>query len=875
MYMKKIFLVILATVGMTLVAHAQQKHYEYEVGEGKTLRLTPLADNAVRVQLSAGEGRNLPEWTYVNTQNVKSKKYEVKDKTQTSKDRIVLPGLTAEVDRTNAAIVFYDKDGNAVLKENAMQLLASKVQDEPTWIAQAEFDAPQSERLYGLGQFQDGRLNVRGLMRRLTQVNTQIAMPMVLSSRGYALLWNNYGMTDFNLTADLSNAKDGAVQKIAMVRASEGAEHEVDATGTEGNRRERRRDGHFACTVDVEAEGDYAVLLDVGQTMARRHHLVVDGKVVIDVQNVWLPPTTSTMLHLSAGSHTLEADLTSADNPVISMKRVGETTVFSSPVSDGVDFTVFVGDADATLGSYRALTGQSPMLPMWAMGYIHCRERFHSSDEILSTVNTFRQKQYPLDVVVQDWQWWGHHGWNAMEFDEKNYPDPRLLVDSLHALNTRLMLSVWSKIDPNSPVGKQMNNDGYYIKGTSWIDFFNPKAAESYWDNFEQRLLRPYGIDCWWQDATEPENDDLLGRKIANGTVPGEVYRNTYPLLVSKTVYEGSRKAAPDHRTMILTRSGCPGIQRYGSVLWSGDVGHDWQTLRYQLAAGLGLMAAGHPWWTYDAGGFFRPGGQYTSPEYHERFLRWLELGTFLPLMRVHGYMTDTEFWRFGPEVERVAHEQLELRYSLMPYIYTCNYQVSQGGTMMRPLVMDFAKDARALDVEDEFMFGASLLVAPVFEPNVKERSVYLPGTKGGWYDFYTRKPIKVADYAAPVTLDRIPVFAKAGSVIPMAYPCQSTVEMAKDKFRICVFSGADGTASLYEDEGTNYNYEKGESVLIPLDWDDAHGVLTIGAQKGSYTGAPSTREIEVEFVSPEGVKTFAKVNYTGKKTKVSVKSAK
>ena len=292
----------------------------------------------------------------------------------------------------------------------------------------------------------------------------------------------------------------------------------------------------------------------------------------------------------------MTAELSKGDVPTLYYNKVKDETVFRSPLATAVDYTVMVGTPDEVIASYRELTGPSPLMPQWALGYIHCRERFHSSDEILTTAKRFRDEHLPADIMVQDWQYWGKYGWNAMRFDEQFYPDPKALTDQLHQMGMRLMVSVWSKIDKQSEVGKQMEADRYYIPGTDWIDFFNPDAAAAYWKNFSQRLV-PLGIDAWWQDATEPENDDLAGRRVNNGKWSGEEVRNIYPLMVNKTVYEGLRKDVPGQRPMILTRCAFPGIQRYGSAMWSGDVGNDWETLRRQIVAGLGMQAAGIPWW--------------------------------------------------------------------------------------------------------------------------------------------------------------------------------------------------------------------------------------------------------------------------------------
>ena len=343
--------------------------------------------------------------------------------------------------------------------------------------------------------------------------------------------------------------------------------------------------------------------------------------------------------------------------------------------------------------------------------------------------------------------------------------DLEALTDSLHRMDIRLMLSVWSKIDKNSEVGRQMQADGHYIPGTDWIDFFKPEAAAAYWKNFSERLV-PQGIDAWWQDATEPENDDLVGRRVNGGRWAGEQVRNVYPLLVCKTVSEGLHKGilnGDGEPSFILTRCGFPGIQRYGIALWSGDVGNDWETFRRQIVAGLGMQAAGIPWWTYDAGGFFRPGDQYTNQEYIERMLRWIETSVYLPLMRVHGYMSNTEPWNYGAEAKRIISECLRERYRLLPYIERCAKDVAEnGGTLMRPLVFDFTDDKEALLQKYEYMFGPELLICPITESGVATWRVYLPRNAAGWTDTRTNRHYAGGQYVVvPVTLERIPVFKR------------------------------------------------------------------------------------------------------------------
>ena len=793
---------LLAWASLSMAAEKQGSS-TVPFGKGQ-LKLTTLARNAVRIQYTEGAvADTLPEWIYVQTAPTTGEK-----------------AFTVDVNQKKKTVQVKGLDGQTVFMATAHQLSPSTAGGQPTHKARLAWRSADDECLYGLGQFQDGVLNVRGLTRRLTQVNTQIAIPMLISSKGYGVLWNNYGLTDFN----------PCDRKVALTRQAGSSQREtVSVTSTEGGKQEVRENNRFEGTLTIREEGDYALMLDVGQKMARRHHLCIDGETVVDVRNVWLPPTTSTIVHLKKGRHTLTAELTKDDQPEVYYRKVDQQTVFQSPVAQAVDYTVFVGTPDEIIATYRQLTGEAPLMPQWALGYIHCRERFHSQEEILKTANRFREKQLPVDVIVQDWQYWGKYGWNAMRFDEAHYPTPKLMTDSLHRMNMRLMVSVWSKIDRQSEVGRQMAAEGHYIPGTDWIDFFNPASASAYWQNFSRRLL-PEGIDAWWQDATEPENDDLTGRRVWQGRYPGEWFRNVYPLLVNKTVYEGLMKDQPERRPMILTRCGFPGIQRYGSAMWSGDVGNDWQTLRRQIIAGLGMQAAGIPWWTYDAGGFFRPGNQYTDSAYVKRMLRWIETAVYLPLMRVHGYMSNTEPWEYGPQAEGIIAQCLQERYRLMPYIYSQAAAVSfDGATLMRPLVFDFADDAEALRQECEYMFGPSLLVSPITEPDVTEWTTYLPRHAAGWYDFRTGRHYEGGQYVTTKVDDSfIPVFVKGGSILPLCNGKQYAADKDGVSLEMRVYPGADATFTLYEDDGESNAYRHGDCRRTTYRWDEASQRLLI-----------------------------------------------
>ena len=814
-------------------------HAQVQLGfDGGTLKLTPLDERSVRIQFTGGEEVTeglIPEWIYTGQDR------DVHTRVRTAENGTTLMStslMSVEADPAAGTVTVRNAEGECVFRATGHSLEPAPLDGHALYRATLTADSPEGEALFGLGQFQDGYLDVRGLTRRLTQVNTQISIPMYISSMGYGLLWNNYGLVDFNPSE----------HSVALLRQEGVSESEVvDVTSSTGGTKEVRTRNLFEAEIEIEESGRYALLLDVGQKMARRHNLSIDGRNIIDVRNLWLPPTVSAIVELEKGTHRVSAELERSDAPVLGWRRVDGSTVLSSPVAECVDYTVFVGNADEVTASYRQLTGEVPMIPEWALGYIHCRERYHNQAELLENAAEFRRRGIPIDMIVQDWQYWGDLGWNAMDFDRKNYPDPRAMTDSLHSMDMRLMLSVWSKIDRNSTVGSSMASKGFLIPGTDWVDFFNPAASDEYWRNFNSRLL-PYGIDCWWQDATEPENDDLAGRRIDAGKYPGELLRNSYSLLVSKTVYEGLRRDDPSHRQLIFTRCGFPGIQRYGTATWSGDVGHDFKTLAYQLSAGLGMMASGQAWWTYDAGGFFRPRDQYDNPEYIETMLRWIQASVFLPMMRVHGYMSDTEPWRYGEHALEVVTDNIRLRYRLLPYIYSEASRVSfESRTMMRPLVFDFPADTDALSQKTEYMFGDAFLVCPVTEAGVTQAECYLPEWEAGWYELHGgRHHDGGRSVSVAVDDSFIPVFVRAGSIVPTGRDIQHSGEDTGGYLKVLVYPGADASFTLYEDDGTSMDYLDGEQLRIPLEWDDDSRTLTIGRSEGGYDGMPAVRQIDV-----------------------------
>jgi alpha-D-xyloside xylohydrolase len=830
-----------------------------------TLSICPLTDNAVRIKFLKDVDARVPELVF--TSAVRPPGFTISD--LPSRLEVRLKHLFVLLDKQTGTLSFGDGSRKMFLSERAgtRKLLPDSVMGEPCYMAEQGFESPADESLFGLGQFQDGHFNLRGVTRRLTQVNSQIAIPFVYSSKGYGLLWHQYGLTDFNpadnaVTLEKQNQPPGADEKTA------------DVTTTSGTGRLSQNQTLYAGTFEVPEDGEHSVFLDLGD-MGNRHYVAIDGKPCIDETNFWLPPTACALVQLKAGAHQVRLICKSTNSPTLSWKRVTNTTTFRSPNAKLLDYVVFHGpSADSVIATYRNLSGNVPMLPRWAYGFWQCRERYTSGAHLVATVKEFRERKIPMDVIVQDWQYWGKYGWGVMKFDEANYADPSGFIKQLHDLHAHFNISVWENVDKKSEIGKTFDSLHLYLPESPWLDMLNPAARTAHWNALNQNLF-VHGVDSWWMDATEPENDALKGKKTFLGL--GDFYRLTYPLFVSQEVYEGQRKTSSDKRVCILTRSAFLGQHRYGTINWSGDVGGTWDSYRRQIVAGLNYTMTGLPYWTTDIGGFFRPGpSQYTDTSYQELLTRWYQWGAFNPIFRVHGFQTETEPWKYGQKDEENMRMMLDLRYRLLPYIYSEAWQMtSRGSTIMRPLVMDFRGDTSALSHPYEFMFGKAFLVAPITEPNIAEWNVYLPAS-ASWYDFWTGKRFVGAQttrVGAP--LDKIPLMVKAGSIIPMGPFIQYSTERI-DPIEIRVYPGADGEFTLYEDENDNYDYEKGLYSLITFYWHDKQERLTISARKGSYPGKPNTHTFGIVLVRGDkgiGVEVPARldktIRYSGKETVV------
>jgi alpha-D-xyloside xylohydrolase len=678
--------------------------------------------------------------------------------------------LKVTIEKDTGAITFAGASGEQLFRDAKRFMTPEVVNGEKTFRAETVAEMYGThEGFYGLGQHQAGVWNYHGESVDLSQENTNIAVPMLLSSNGYGIFWNNTSRTRFN-------------------------------------------------------------------------------------------------------------------------NRFVHTMYISSEVADTIDYYFICGpEFDKIISSYRELTGTAPLFGRWAYGFWQCKNRYKSQEEILGVAQKYRDLHLPADNIVQDWFWWNRKGEHVFN---KNYPDPKGMVDHLHKNNFHLMISVWPFFEPGSKEYEEMDRRGFFIErtklakppyhaqGMAVYDPSNPEARKYYWDLMDKALFK-IGADAWWLDTTEPETEGqeeniLLDHKLFIGS--GNRYANIFPLMTTRAVYEGQRGVSDQKRVFILSRSAFAGAQRYGVTAWSGDVLSDWLSFKRQIPAGLNFSLSGLPYWTTDIGGFIS-GGNLNDPNFRELFIRWFQFGAFSPIFRVHGTRNpdENELWSYGPEAQKILVHYDNLRYRLLPYIYSLAWKVtSEGYTPMRPLVMDFRQDVNAQNIGDQFMYGPAILVNPVTEPGASSRHLYLPSAK--WYDFWTGASAQGGKFVdVPAPIERMPLYVRAGSIIPLGPEEEYSIQKPADPIELRIYPGEDGDFTLYEDENDSYNYEKGQYATIPIHWNDASRVLTIGERKGSFPGMFANRTFNIVFVGPDhgtGVESLQNpdraVQYSGREVSVS-----
>lgn len=612
-------------------------------------------------------------------------------------------------------------------------------------------------------------------------------------------------------------------------------------------------------------------------------------------------------------------------SPTLFVDNVDSTT-FKSDVGDCVDYYfMYGGNADGVIAKMRELTGQVPMFPLWTFGYWQSKERYKSQDEIVGVVKKYRELGVPLDGIIQDWQYWGDNlHWNALEFLNPEFPKPQKMIDDIHKMNAHIIISTWASFGPQTKEYAIMNKKGMLFDFKTWplssvdiwppdlnrpsgvrvYDVYNPEARKIYWDYMNKGLFS-LGIDGWWLDSSEPDHMNFQPTDFDNKSYLGSFrkVRNAFPLMHVGGIYKNQRSTSSAKRVFILTRSAFAGQQRYGANTWSGDVVSSWDALRNQISAGLNFSLCGIPYWNSDIGGFFLWNFKklLADANYVELYTRWIQFGAFCPQMRSHGTDAPREIYQFGKRGDKIfdaIDKYINLRYSLLPYIYSTSWDVTANqSTMMRALVMDFPKDKKVLDINNQFMFGKSVLVCPVTTPMyskiivdgsdttkvadysvTKKADVYLPnGTD--WYDYWTGEKFPGGQTVSKaVPIDIMPLYVKAGSIIPIGPKVQYATEKKWDNMEIRVYEGADGKFTLYEDENDNYNYEKGAYSTITFTWDNAKKVLTIDDRKGSFKGMLKNHKFNIVLVAKnkgagmEIVEKFDKeITYNGKKVSVNL----
>lgn len=674
--------------------------------------------------------------------------------------------ISISVNKKTGAVVFCDCSGRILLSETGKKGFIPS--DEEDYNGVCEFNIDKSEGIYGLGQYTNQPFNrnrVKSLV--LEQDNTEIALPVFVSTGGYGVLWNQ-------CSAGLVECENGAYR-------------------------------------------------------------------------------------------------------------------FSFEATQQLEYYFAYGpDLNRVVKAFRYITGDAPMPPKWALGLFQSRERYHNSEELLESADKYRKYHIPCDAMVLDWKYWGDFPWGSHEFDSNIFPDPEGMNETLHKNGFHIMISVWPKFRPGSKNYEEMDSNGYLypcglldgkIFDDRYYDSSDENARALYWNQIKEQIFSK-GFDAWWLDGCEPEItaheiNRVQMRTFDTAQGKAKKHLNDYSLWHCRGVYEGQRALTQDKRVFIMARSAFPGQQRYGGTAWSGDIDAKWEVLEQQVGEGLNFSAAGLPYWNTDIGGFWGnilgqkdEDGNLIDTEYRELFVRWFQYGAFCPIFRVHGTRAPKELWRFleyGYEREfEILLYYDKLRYRMLPYIYSTAAAVTfEGASMIRALAMDFPEDSNVYDISGQFMFGPYIMAAPVTRCGAKNMNVYFPQNTD-WYDFETNRIIKGGEYVnEELTLERMPLYVRQGAVLVFGEPVEYSAKQAELPLEIRIYSGADGSFTLYDDEGDGYNYENGAYEKITFYYDDANRTLTIGEREGSYPGMPEVRRMNLKLIGKNGEKSRS-IRYDG-----------
>ena len=940
---------ILGTMGVQAADFVQNGNYltvqlkQHQNYGPSQIRLQVVGDRIIRVQATAEQSFRNKQSLIIVPQNSKAQ-YKVEE--QGDDLIITTAAMRAVLNEATGQITFYDLKDQVLLKEVAQGGKTFKPFTVPDreigvdiakvpeaqkhgWSWRALFDSPDNEAFYGLGQHQSEELNMKGKNEDLFQYNTKVSVPFVISNKNYGILWDSYSYCRWGNPDDYlqlnrafklydKDGKEGQLtgtyvdkngQKIvrgedsiyfeyAMPEASEIC-NQTDKGGIQNLPKGFTLNGSkvvYEGYVEAPTNSFYQFILYYAGYMK----IYIDGKLVVPERwrTAWNPNSYKFETAIPKGKKTPiriewqpDGDVSYCGLRVATPRSEAEKNQLSiwSEMSPDMDYYFIAGkNMDEVISGYRTLTGKAPVYPKWVLGFWQSRERYQSSKDIEENMKKFRDLKIPVDNIVQDWNYWKLDSWGSHEFEAARYPNPQAMLDSVHALHGRFMISVWPKFYDTVKNYKELDAKGWMyhqaIKDDihdwlgfrgSFYDAYDAGARKMFWRQMDENLYTKYkfGIDAWWMDASEPNVRDctpMWYRKALSGpTALGTAteYFNAYSIVNADAIYNGQRSVNPNQRVFLLTRSGFAGEQRYSTATWSGDIATRWEDMRAQMTAGLNYSMAGLPFWGMDQGGFcvenryvaaqqeFDKTGKENADlkEWRELQARWNQFGCFVPLYRAHGQWPLREVWNIAP-ADHPAYKTIvaydKLRYRLMPYLYSMAGMVHlKDYTMMRGLVMDFNGDEKVLDIKDQWMFGSALMACPVGEYQKYSREVYLPKQKG-WYDFYTGAYHTGGQtIVADAPFDKIPVFIPEGAILPIGPEMQWSDEKKPELIDLYVYAGKDGSYTLYEDEGTNYNYEKGKYAVIDFKYDDARKQVTIGARKGSFDGMLQKRRFNIILV--------------------------
>ncbi len=957
----------------------------------KLVRLQVEGEKIIRVSATAENKFKDPESLFIIDRDVNTP-YNVAEAGDTV--TISTSALTARVLISTGEVAFLDSLGNMLLEEqkgggktfqpyDVTQTHADgKDEAYHGWSTRTVFESPADEAFFGLGQHQADEWNYKGKNEELFQYNTKVSLPFIVSSRNYALLFDNYSLSRFGNPDDYSQLyrvftlKDKYGKEGALTGTYTSPEHtplvrSEDSLYFENLKSAKNLPADFPLakatvvyegTITPKTTGEYRF----SHYYSGYQRIYIDGKDVYDEdlagtgskeqtiwRTAWNPNARKFALTLEEGKeYTFRLEWTpDGGEAYCGLRAYAPTTEeeqqklsFWSEMGQQLDYYFMAGDnADEVISGYRTLTGKAQIMPDWLFGYWQSRERYKTQGEILDALKGFRDRGLPLDNIVMDWNYWVDDSWGAFEFDPARFSDPKGMIDTIHDSHAKIMISCWPKYYLTTDNFKELNDKGMIYQQSvkdslyDWLgykyafyDAYDPEARKIFWRQLYEKL-GAIGMDAWWMDASEPnvrDCTDMEYRKHLCGPTyygSSDEFFNAYSIVNAEAIYDGQRgyeTAGLDHdpqwlqknakwnqrgfgnsfspdnkRVFLLTRNGFPSQQRYSTATWSGDIGTRWEDMKAQITAGLNFSISGIPYWSQDIGGFsvekryeaaqrlFDEKGVENADlkEWRELNVRWHQMGMWAPIYRVHGQFPFREPWNISPEgtpAYEAIRACLELRYRLMPYIYSLAADVHFNDyTIMRPLVMDFGNDTKVYNIGYQFMFGPSFMINPVYTYKSRQREVYFP-KDNVWYDFLTGTIASNGNESKTVDApyQHIPVFVRGGSIVPFGPAIEYTRQKAQDELRIFVYEGANGTFTLYEDEGVNYGYEAGRFSKIRFTYNDDKHELTIADREGEYPGMLKQRKFVIVTVGKDNPQAYnpdaqgKEVAYSGKAVSVNLK---